>query len=77
MALGDKEMEEGEREGLKSAEVGRPAATCPTAEDGAGEPEADGGKVTQAPPLLFLFQEHFSAAPVHLRPHPPCLIPVL
>lgn len=45
-------MEEGDREGLKSAEVGRPAATCPTTEDGAGELEADGGKVTQAPPLL-------------------------
>lgn len=68
-------MEEGEREGMKSAEVGRPAATCPTTEDGAGELEADGGNVTQAPPLLFLFQECFSAAPVHLRPHAPMSYP--
>lgn len=45
-----KEWERGRGKGLKSAEVGRPPATCPAAEDGAGELEADGGKVTQSAP---------------------------
>lgn len=52
MPAGDKGTGKwGRRKGLKSAEVGRPPATCPAAEDGAGELEADGGKVTQFPLL--------------------------
>lgn len=56
MPAGDKKEREGEEEkkktkgkGLKSAEAVRPPGTCPAAEDGAGELEADGGKVTLPP----------------------------
>lgn len=50
MPAGDKGKGKRGEKGLKSAEVGRPPATPPAAEDGAGELEADGGKVTQQPP---------------------------
>lgn len=57
MPPGDKgKGKRGERgKGLKSAEVGRPPATCPAAEDRAGELEADGGKVT----LFYLCRNAF------------------
>lgn len=79
-----KERERGRGKGLKSAEVGRPPATCPAAEDGAGELEADGGNVTQSPspppflPPSFLCRNAFlSPCFTHLpRPPPPFLIPL-
>lgn len=74
-----KEWERGRGKGLKSAEVGRPPATCPAAEDGAAELEADGGKVTQPPTPPFLCRNAFlpPSPPLHLPPPPPpFLIPV-
>lgn len=56
-----KEWERGSGKGLKSAEVGRPPATCAAAEDAARELEADGGKVTQSSLPSFPLLECFSA----------------
>lgn len=73
-----KERERGRGKGLKSAEVGRPPATCPAAEDGAGELEADGGNVTQSPSLLCrnaFLSPCFTQLPPH-APTPPFLIPL-